>query len=188
MNPRIITGSAKGTSLNVHPATKPITDQLKASMFSMLSDDILDKNTVDLYAGTGSIGLEALSRGAKSCVFVENNKEVVEILKDNINRSKLESKSQISKMGVSTFIDNSEDEQFDIVFAGPPFPYYKKKKPILKFLEKAERLIPQGGGIILQHPPGQKPSNLGTLKLADTRCFGQSCFSIWVKMPEVKNS
>jgi 16S rRNA (guanine(966)-N(2))-methyltransferase RsmD len=183
MNPRIITGSAKGVVLEVCPGvTKPITDQLKSSMFSMLADDILDKNIVDLYAGTGSLGLEALSRGARACVFVENNSDVVEILKQNIEKTKLEEKSQISKMGVSTFIDLQQDEQYDIVFAGPPFPYFKRKKPIQKFLAKAIRIIPSGGGIVLQHPPKQNLDNFENLKLADTRCFGNSCFSIWVKM------
>ena len=182
MNPRIINGSAKGKTLDVPKGVRPITDQGKSAMFSMLADDILDKRILDLFAGTGSIGLEALSRGAKSCIFVDKDKKVVETIKANAELTGLSSQSQIVKMAVGKFVDSQLPEEYDIVFAGPPYPYYKRLSFLEKLLIKIEPLVSRGGGILIQHPQNIPIIKTEGLKHADTRCFGQVCFTTWVKM------
>jgi 16S rRNA (guanine(966)-N(2))-methyltransferase RsmD len=182
MNPRIINGSAKGINLEVQEGVRPITDQAKAAMFSMLADDILDKRILDLFAGTGSIGLEALSRGAKSCIFVDKDRKVVETIKKNTELTGLSRQSQVVKMAVGKFVDSQLPEEYDVVFAGPPYPYYKRRSFLEKFLIKIEPLVSQGGGILIQHPQKIPMMKIDGLKHADTRCFGQVCISTWVKM------
>ncbi len=185
MKPRIIGGSAKDIKLEVPKGTRPITEQAKSAMFSMLSDDILDKRILDLFAGSGSIGLEALSRGAKSCTFVDKGYHIAQMLKKNIDRSGLSGQSQVVKMGVSSFIDSQITEEYDIIFSDPPFKYFKKRNYIENFIKRLSSLIPDGGGIIIKHPNKVELPDTEELVLADTRCFGQMCFSIWVKMKSI---
>lgn len=182
MSPQIIAGSAKGIKLEVPKGCRPITNTAKSAMFSMLADDIIDKRILDLYAGSGSLGLEALSRGAKSCVFVDNSFHASEILRINTQKTGLELSSQIVKMGVGPFVDDQPPETFDIVFADPPFDILRRKNSVLKLIPRYLHLIPEGGGLLIKHPKECLPESYENLKLADTRCFGQSCFSTWVKM------
>jgi len=183
---RVITGSAKGIPLKVPHKARPITDRAKSSLFSVIGPDIIDKRVLDLFAGSGSLGIEALSRGAQHCVFVDISKYAKEDIENNLKKTKLSGKASVTQQPVFTFLNNQPEESFDIVFTDPPFNFYKPGKrglalTLTSLLNHIHRLVPQGGAVILKHPTTTALPELKGFTLADTRDFGASTVTIWVK-------
>ncbi|MBC7421731.1 MAG: 16S rRNA (guanine(966)-N(2))-methyltransferase RsmD [Bdellovibrio sp.] len=121
---RIIAGKFKGRVLTTFQADhiRPTTDRVKESLFNKWMRDIEDSQVLDLFAGTGSLGLEALSRGATRVNFVEQNVKSIQILKKNIDLLKLaESEYQIFKQDVLTYLKNYQGAPYHIILIDPPF-------------------------------------------------------------------
>lgn len=184
--PRIITGTAKGIQLKVPQEARPIGDRAKSTIFSVIGPDIIGKRILDLYAGSGSLGLEALSRGAAHCTFVESSIHAVRIIRENTERSGLNERALIIHRKVFQFL-NDQTETYDIVFADPPYNFYKdssgRAETIIDLISQA---IPEGGAIVLKHPSMITFSQIPGLKLADQRVFGSNTVSLWVKISEGK--
>lgn len=118
---RIITGSAKGIKLIApEQGTRPLTDRIKTSIFDLISDFIKDANVLDLYAGSGSFGIESLSRGAKSATFIDLANRAMECIETNLLKAKLIEKASVFQTKVNDFITSTESN-FDIIFLDPPF-------------------------------------------------------------------
>ena len=118
---RIITGSARGTKLE-SPAgetTRPTSDRVKEAVFSVLQFDIEGSAVLDLFAGSGQMGIEALSRGASEAVFVDNRRESVEIIKRNLASVKLDHGRVVQSDSISFL--NSNRTEFDFMFLDPPY-------------------------------------------------------------------
>lgn len=178
---RVIAGSSKGIPLKVPHKARPITDRAKSSLFSVIGPDVIDKRILDIFAGSGSLGIEALSRGAQHCVFVDISKYATEDIIDNLKKTKLSSKASITQQPVSTFLNDQPEESFDIIFADPPFHFYKSgKKTLVTLLNRIHHLVPKGGALILKHPVTIIPPELQDFTIADTRNFGSSTVTIWV--------
>ena len=124
---RVISGKARGLKLNTpkNEDVRPTTDRVKESLFNMINSYIMESEVLDLFAGTGSLGIECLSRGAKSCTFVDISKESIDIVKSNIKKARVESESIILNLDFKTAIDKLklQNSKFDIIFMDPP--YYK---------------------------------------------------------------
>jgi 16S rRNA (guanine966-N2)-methyltransferase len=120
-NPRIIAGSAKNIRLKVSEGVRPVTDRMKQSVFDSIPEYISGAQVLDLYAGSGSFGLEALSRGSASCTFVENEKEVITTLNENIAKTHLADKAVVMQTNVGTFLKKNKDQTYDLIFCDPPF-------------------------------------------------------------------
>jgi 16S rRNA (guanine966-N2)-methyltransferase len=122
---RIIAGSAKGLKLEAPPGrgTRPVLDRVKESWFSCLGARVAGARVLDLYSGAGSLGLEALSRGAGSCVFVEFDPECVAMLKGHLERSRLAERADVRRADAAVALDDlaRSGERFDIIFLDPPF-------------------------------------------------------------------
>ena len=118
---RVIAGSAGGIRLAVPKrGVRPTMDRVKAAIFSSLGEAVIGARVLDLFAGSGALGIEALSRGASSVVFVEEDRQSAEIIKGNLARTKL--KGQVRQQDVFDFLRlASGAEMFDIVFADPPY-------------------------------------------------------------------
>lgn len=119
---RVITGIARGRKLETLPGedvTRPTTESVKEAVFSMIQFEIEDKNVLDLFAGSGQLGIEALSRGAKKCTFVENNKQAYNVIENNIKHCKLEQNARIVMSDACAFL--SRRDSFDIAFLDPPY-------------------------------------------------------------------
>ena len=132
---RIITGKAKGTVLKT-PAgevTRPTSDRVKEAVFSMLQFDIEDRTVLDLFAGSGQMGLEALSRGAREATFVDKSKEAIKFIKENSEKSKLSEKSIIFQSDYLEFLQKNIGKTYDIIFLDPPYAG-KMYQPALKKL------------------------------------------------------
>ncbi|MBQ2825587.1 MAG: 16S rRNA (guanine(966)-N(2))-methyltransferase RsmD [Clostridia bacterium] len=119
---RIITGLAKGCRLDTLEGenTRPTGERVKEAMFSMIQFDIEGRNVLDLFAGSGQLGLEALSRGASHATFLDVSKDAVEIIKKNAQKTKLIDRCTISSGDFATFF-RAGRKKFDIVFLDPPY-------------------------------------------------------------------
>lgn len=140
---RIITGKAKGTVLQTlnGNATRPTADRVKEAVFSMIQFDIEGRSFLDLFAGSGQMGLEAISRGASNAVMVDKSKEAAAIIKSNAEKSKLSEACQIYQADYLDFIRRSEGKSYDIIFLDPPYAL-KMYNPALKAMLKAKMLKP----------------------------------------------
>ncbi len=120
---RIITGSARGVRLQTLPGedtTRPTTERVKESVFSALQFEIEGRAVLDLFAGSGQMGLEAMSRGAVSCTFVDSSREACEIVKQNARATKLQKNIQVLNTSAEAFCERGGD-RFDLVFLDPPY-------------------------------------------------------------------
>ncbi|MBQ3665464.1 MAG: 16S rRNA (guanine(966)-N(2))-methyltransferase RsmD [Lachnospiraceae bacterium] len=122
---RVIAGSARRLQLKTVNGmnTRPTTDRIKETLFNMLQNDIEGCSFLDLYSGSGAIGIEALSRGAKRAVFVEKNKEAIQCIKYNLQFTKLQEYGNVMENNVLTALEilNKKKEMFDIIFMDPPY-------------------------------------------------------------------
>jgi 16S rRNA (guanine(966)-N(2))-methyltransferase RsmD len=137
---RVIAGKAKRLQLKTVAGleTRPTTDRIKETLFNMISPNLLDCDFLDLFSGSGAIGIEALSRGAKEVVFVENAKAAIECIKMNLKTTKLAEQAQVITMDALSSVQALEKKGkvFDIIFMDPP--YNKElEKSILLFLHKS---------------------------------------------------
>ncbi len=122
---RVIAGKARRLNLKTIEGkdTRPTTDRVKETLFNMINNDLEGTNFLDLFAGSGAIGIEALSRGAKKCTFVENNPKATNCIKDNLEFTKLSTQAKVLKKDVLSSIGDLgiNNEVFDIIFMDPPY-------------------------------------------------------------------
>ena len=122
---RVISGSARGLKLKAPEGlnTRPTTDRIKESLFNILAYDLYEINFLDLFSGSGAIGIEALSRGADKAVFVDSSNESVAVIEENLKFTRLRDKAEIIKSDAMTAISKlkSKDIKFDIIFMDPPY-------------------------------------------------------------------
>ena len=151
---RVITGKARGVVLKTPDGlkTRPTADRVKEALFSIVQFDVPNARVLDLFGGTGQLGIEALSRDAKTAVFVDEQEEACKLIRENLRRTKLEDNAKVIRGDYATFLKNC-GETFDIILLDPP---YKEK-----FLENALKLITeidilQSGGIIVTERPAEK--------------------------------
>ena len=132
---RVITGLAKGCKLSSPDGldVRPTLDRVKESLFSMLYSYITDSEVLDLFAGSGSLGIEALSRGAASCSFVEKNKKAYDCVVNNLRHTKLIEKAHLNLCGFEDFL-LSNTKKFDLVFLDPPYSLGFEEKVFPKLI------------------------------------------------------
>ena len=120
---RIITGKAKGIRLRTleGDATRPTAERVKEAIFSMLQMDIEGREVLDMFSGSGQMGLEALSRGASSAVMLDRSPAAIKIITENAEKTKLRTLCEIKKEDYSDYIRKNCGKQFDIVFIDPPY-------------------------------------------------------------------
>jgi len=143
---RVIAGSAKRLQLKTLDGldTRPTTDRIKETLFNMLAPYIYDCSFLDLFAGSGGIGIEALSRGAKEAVFVEKNPKAMAYIKENLNYTRLEKKAVTLQSDVISALSILEGEQeFDFIFMDPPYNRELEKK-VLEYLSTSSLLAEEG--------------------------------------------
>ncbi len=118
---RVITGSARGRRLKELEGmeTRPTTDKVKEGMFSIIQFDIEGRRVLDLFAGTGQLGIEALSRGAAECVFVDRRADAVELIRENVKLCQLEENARVRKGDALAYLRSGE--KFDLIFLDPPY-------------------------------------------------------------------
>jgi 16S rRNA (guanine966-N2)-methyltransferase len=159
---RVIAGTAGGVRLEV-PKTgvRPTMDRVKAAIFSSLGEEIIGARVLDLFAGTGALGIEALSRGAASALFVEEDSAAIATIEQNLARTKL--KGPVRKQDVFAFIHSAQiREPFRIIFADPPYEKTKSGGEFTRLLlddgQLAEMLEPSGIFVLEKRPSENMPA------------------------------
>ena len=143
---KVISGFLKGRIINGYKTegTRPTMDSVKESLFAMIQSDIKDSICLDLFAGSGSLGIEAISNGAKFVYFVDHNKKILNILKKNIVNFKIETFSKVIladyKKALLKF--NTSNIKFNLVFLDPPYQVHVIED-ILKFLNEKDMIVQQ---------------------------------------------
>ena len=153
MKMRVITGTAKGRKLETLRGedVRPTTDRIKEAIFSIVHFSIEGRKFLDLYAGSGQMGIEALSRGAKESVFVDFSRESIQIIKTNLKNTKLEENARVINMDSNNFIETS-NEKYDIVFLDPPYG----KGILQNMLPKITKIMNKSGIIICENPQNEE--------------------------------
>ena len=119
---RVITGTARGRKLKELKGmeTRPTTDRVKEAIFSIVQFEIEGRRVLDLCAGTGQMGIEALSRGAAHCTFVDVRRDAVQLIRDNLNHTALSDRSEVHQADYLAYLSRNQ-EKFDVIFLDPPY-------------------------------------------------------------------
>lgn len=176
---RVITGSARGMSLKTLEGdnVRPTTDKVKEAVFSIIQFELEGRRILDLFAGSGQLGIEALSRGAESAVFVDADKNAVRIIKDNLAKTKLDYKATVAQTDSLAFLSMT-DRVFDIAFLDPPF----STGLLEKALAKVEPHIAEGGLVVCEHPfADELPDTQGGLEKQKTYKYSKTAVTVYRK-------
>ena len=179
---RVISGIAKGTVLKTPDGmlTRPTTDRVKEALFSIIQFDVPGAKILDLFGGTGQLGIEALSRGAKLAVFVDAQKSACSLISENLKRTRMENCAKVVCSDYANFLKKSL-ETYDIILLDPPYAE--------NFLENALKMITeidilQSGGIIVAERPVEKKMELelaGYTRSRDYK-YGKTLLAIYRKL------
>ena len=177
---RVITGLARGkvlSTVNGNDLVRPTSQKVKESLFSSIQFDIEGRHILDLFAGCGQLGIEALSRGAESCVFVDNSDISLSVVKNNLSGTVFADKAKLVKSDYERFLLNCKDN-FDIAFLDPPY----MTDFLLNALPLLEKKIKMGGTVFCEHPlEKQLPESIGDLKKHKDYRFGKIVVTAYKK-------
>ena len=177
---RVIAGTAKGRKLKMPPGegTRPVMDRVKEAVFNILGDDIEEATFLDLFAGSGSVGIEALSRGAARAVFVESNAQAVRTIQANVLATGLVAQARVVRSDVFIYLHNDPREGFDCIYIAPP-QYHGLWAETLQALDARPNWVNADGVAIVQIDPHEFTDlTLKNFSLIDQRKYGstQLCF------------
>jgi len=172
---RVIAGAAGGIRLDV-PKTdvRPTMDRVKAAIFSSLGEEIIGARVLDLFAGTGALGIEALSRGAASALFVEDNSAAIAVIERNLAKTKL--LGQVRRQDVFSFLRSAQTgEPFKVIFADPPYEKAKSGGEFTSLLLEDEQLadmLEPSGIFVLEKRPSEQVPRMPFWKVIRARAYG----------------
>jgi 16S rRNA (guanine(966)-N(2))-methyltransferase RsmD len=173
---RVIGGSARGRRLRAVPgsSTRPITDRVKEALFNILGVDILESSLLDLFAGTGSVGIEALSRGADSVLFIDLERQAIATIKANLEATGFSGRARVLRISAFSYLDKAPDRKFDYVYIAPP-QYKGLWKQALQSLDRNPGWLSEDAWIIVQiHPREYEELSLDRLVEFDRRSYGST--------------
>ena len=179
---RVTAGTLKNRKIKSREGreTRPTLERIKEAIFSIIGDKVVDAKFLDLYSGTGNIAIEALSRGAKRGVMIEQDKEALRIIIDNIDTLGLTNVSRAYKNDVSRAIEilGRKNEKFDIIFLDPP---YKENISISTIGKVSENnILAEGGIIISEHSIYEKmPEKIGSFVKYDERNYNKKIVTFY---------
>ena len=185
MTIRVIAGSAKGRQLKLVPgdSTRPIMDRVKESLFNIIGRDILDSTFCDLFAGTGSVGIEALSRGAKSALLTDSELRAITTIEQNLKLTNLTHKATVRRADAFALLAQPAAWVFDFVYIAPP-QYEGMWAKSLRLLDKSKGWLRQESTVIAQIDPTEREEvPLEHLKLRDERKYGNTLLLFYDYLP-----
>lgn len=183
---RVIGGTAKGRKLKMVPGegTRPVMDRVKEALFNILGTDIVGSRFLDLFAGTGGVGIEALSRGARRATFVENDRRALETLRDNLTVTGLKDRADVLRTDVLALLRSTPTAPFDFIYIAPP-QYVGLWSKALELIDaRPGWLNPDGWAIAQIHPVEAKEVELKNLQLVDERRYGSTLLRFYERPGE----
>ncbi len=163
---RIISGTARGTkliTLDGNDTTRPTLDRVKEPMFSIIQNWIPDALVLDLFSGSGALGLEALSRGAARAILCDNSIKAGEIIRENISKTKMEEKAELVIANFKKVLNEIDSQKFDIIFLDPPYKTQYDIEAIETIIEK--NILAEDGIIVLETDSNDKIEKLENINI-----------------------
>jgi 16S rRNA (guanine966-N2)-methyltransferase len=185
---RIIGGKARGRRLKPVPgdATRPITDRVKEAVFNILGADIQGALFLDLFAGTGSVGIEALSRGASFVRFLDINKQAVATINQNLASTGLSQGAEVLRLDAFSFLERRPDKEFDYIYIAPPQYKALWKKAMLSLDARTGWLLEDAWVIVQIHPKEYEGLALNHLVELEQRHYGSTLVVVYEPKEPVK--
>ncbi len=175
MSLRIISGTYGGRIIATSASykTHPMGDRIRGSLFNMLGD-MTSMRVLDAFAGSGSLGLEALSRGAQEAVFVERDRQAQKVIQENIKTLGVDRQAKLIQASVSAWSDTSEHEKFDLIFADPPYNDLQ-----LSTVKKLKNHMQPKGLMILSYPGRESAPTVNGVVVVDKRSYGDAALAFY---------
>ncbi|HEV3311859.1 MAG TPA: 16S rRNA (guanine(966)-N(2))-methyltransferase RsmD [Chloroflexota bacterium] len=176
---RVAAGELKGQPLRVpkRPGTRPTGDKVRDAIFNVLGDSVVGARVLDLYAGTGALAIEALSRGATNAVLVESGREACETIRANLRTTRQDGNATVQCSAVNRYLEKPAGE-FDLVLADPP--YEDLGIPALMDTLGASAMLAQGASVVLEHGKRfETESEYGKLRRRQVKKYGDTCVSFF---------
>ena len=178
---RVITGRARGVTLKTPEGlqTRPTTDRVKEALFSVIHFDIPGAHVLDLFGGTGQLGIEALSRGAKRAVFVDESDKACKLINENLRRTRLEQEGTVVRGDYLAYLGRCR-EKFNIIFLDPPYAEVFLENALKRITEID--ILQSGGIIVTERPIGKElPWNYPGYTRSKDYKYGKSLLTIYRK-------
>jgi 16S rRNA (guanine(966)-N(2))-methyltransferase RsmD len=173
---RVISGKARGTKLFAPDDSKtirPTSDYVRENLFNIIQQDVAEATFLDVFAGTGAVGIEALSRGAGSAVFIDNSQKAVELIKKNLEKTNLADFAVIIKGSMPETLKKLSGRKFDIIFLDPP--YFEGGLPDKTLNEVLEQdILDENGIIVIEAPCREQIKYPGKLEVYKEKIYGSS--------------
>lgn len=180
---RVIAGRAKGHKLKMVPGsvTRPVTDRVKENLFNILGDEVIGTRWLDLFAGTGQVGIEALSRGAVECLFVDSSWAAIKTVEENLRHTRLREFARVLRKDAFAYLRDTHDEPFDFIYVAPP-QYQGLWLEVLRLLDRRlDKYLEDGGVVIAQIDPAELEAvALDNMVLSDQRRYGRTLLGFYV--------
>ncbi len=176
MSLRVISGKAKGRKLKSVPGdtTRPITDRVKEALFNIIAGDVVDSNWWDVFAGTGAVGIEALSRGALFVRFSDSNRIPIETIKFNVEHCGFKSQAEVRRADAFAFLASPPDRKFEYIYIAPP-QYQEMWSKALELADENMGWLSEDGWVIVQIAPKEYRSlRLENLEEFEQRKYGST--------------
>ena len=192
---RVVTGEAKGRklkTLKTMTGTRPIMDRVKTALFDILSDEVVESRFLDLFAGTGSVGIEALSRGAARATFIEMDGKILKLVRENLQITKLADRAETLQADAFKFLAQqaTTGRTYDIIYVAPP-QYQEMAARALMLLDTSP-LVPEEGLVIIQIHPKERTNVAAILCtrlfLTDERRYGSTLLMFYRNLPKEENT
>lgn len=176
MNIRIISGKFGGRKIQAPDTsrTHPMSERIRNALFNSVGSEIHDARVLDAFAGTGAVGLEALSRGASHVTFIEKDRVAQKVLTENIQTLGVENTTEIIRTSVASWLSMHQGEAFDVIFVDPP--YHDTQ---FSTVERLFGVLKPGGLMVLSHPGrGEEPTKAGVV-VVDNRSYGNAFLTFY---------
>lgn len=179
---RVISGKAKGRKLKQVPGdtTRPIMDRAKENLFNLLGNIVVGSRWLDMFAGTGQVGIEALSRGATAVVFTENARAAIRTIHDNLRITGLEGGAQVLQTNAYRYLEQANYAPFDVIYIAPPQYQGLWAKALRLIDQRLDACLTIDGTAVVQIDPKEyEDLALANLELVDQRRYGNTMFCFY---------
>lgn len=156
--------------------THPMSERVRGSLFNIIGSEVKDAEILDIFAGSGSLGIESLSRGAAHATFIERDKLANKILVENIEKMDIGSRSDVIKISARTWIDKNLDKKYDIIFADPPYDDLQ-----LSTVRCLGNLLKNNGLMVLSYPGRGDVPTIDGVVVVDNRSYGTAAIAFYRK-------
>jgi 16S rRNA (guanine966-N2)-methyltransferase len=185
---RVISGTARGKRLQAPRGmdTRPITDMIKEALFNVIGSSIKGASLLDLFAGSGSVGIEALSRGARLTIFIDNSNDAIRVIKKNLKNCGFKDGFEVYRNDVFRALEilAKRNARFDYIYVDPPFTVEAIFEPLLKTLDRLPLLAPNGRIIIRTPRRMHLAAELKSLEEYRVNNYGESTLHYYMMIPE----